>query len=89
MRAVRGLVSGRVQGVFFRKSVQQGCMQAGLEGFAKNLPDGRVEVLLVGSTEQVERGKLIVKRGSPNSEVTGVRWEELAECPQTDGFRTF
>lgn len=44
----RCLISGRVQGVFYRGSAQQRARDAGIAGYARNLPDGRVEVLACG-----------------------------------------
>ena len=46
--ALRFLVAGRVQGVFFRASTRRVAEQLGLAGHAINLPDGRVEVIASG-----------------------------------------
>jgi acylphosphatase len=46
--ARRCLISGRVQGVYYRASAQQRARAAGIGGHARNLPDGRVEVLACG-----------------------------------------
>ena len=89
MKACLGLVSGHVQGVWFRRWVQQECVPEGLRGYAKNLPDGRVEVLLVGDERQLLAGKAIVVQGSPGSRVTGVTWSDLETVPAVDGFKTF
>jgi acylphosphatase len=51
--ARRCLVSGRVQGVFYRASAQQRARAAGIAGHARNLADGRVEVLACGEERQV------------------------------------
>ena len=47
------LVSGRVQGVFYRASAQQRARAAGIAGHARNLPDGRVEVFACGEEQAV------------------------------------
>jgi acylphosphatase len=52
--ARRFYVAGRVQGVFFRASAQQEARRLGLSGWAKNLSDGRVEVLAIGAEELVD-----------------------------------
>lgn len=44
-------VSGRVQGVFFRASTRRMAEALGLTGYARNLPDGRVEVVMCGKPE--------------------------------------
>lgn len=54
-KCAKYLVSGRVQGVYFRASTRQQAQRLGLTGWAKNLPDGRVEVLACGSPEALNR----------------------------------
>jgi len=51
--ARRCLVSGRVQGVYYRVSAQQRARAAGIAGHARNLEDGRVEVLAYGEEPRV------------------------------------
>src|SRR5471030_2130911 len=51
--ARRCLVSGRVQGVYYRASAQQRARVAGIAGHARNLDDGRVEVLAYGDEPRV------------------------------------
>jgi acylphosphatase len=47
-------VTGKVQGVFFRASTKETAVSLGLHGYAKNLPDGQVEVMLQGETKHVQ-----------------------------------
>ena len=54
MKSVRFLVGGKVQGVFFRPSTRERAQALKLRGFARNLPDGRVEVLAIGEDDAVE-----------------------------------
>lgn len=49
----RYLVTGRVQGVFFRASTRHKAVSLGLRGRARNLPDGRVEVIACGPRESL------------------------------------
>ena len=51
---VRALVSGRVQGVFYRATVARRARELGIDGYAENLADGRVEVLACGSPAALE-----------------------------------
>ena len=51
----RVLVSGLVQGVFFRDTCRRVATRAGVAGWVRNLPDGRVEAVFEGATEAVER----------------------------------
>lgn len=48
-------VKGRVQGVWFRASTQDQAKALGLTGWARNLPDGRVEVMACGEKDKVEQ----------------------------------
>lgn len=54
MPAARFLVSGKVQGVFFRASTRERALDLGLNGRATNLPDGRVEVVAEGPAEALD-----------------------------------
>ena len=55
MAATRFYIAGRVQGVFFRASTRAEAERLGISGWALNLDDGRVEVLAVGSAEQIDK----------------------------------
>lgn len=55
MKALRFLVGGKVQGVWFRASTRDRAVALDLRGFARNLPDGRVEVLAIGDDHAVEQ----------------------------------
>lgn len=60
-------VHGRVQGVGFRYSTQHEAQRLGLTGYAKNLDDGSVEVVVCGEVEQVEKLLKWLKDGGPGS----------------------
>ena len=75
-QARRYFVSGIVQGVGFRFFVQREAEKLHIGGFARNLFDGRVEVLAVGSPAQLEAMKRALERGPRFSSVSGVREEE-------------
>jgi acylphosphatase len=80
------LISGRVQGVFYRASAQQEAMRLGLAGEIRNLPDGRVEAVVEGPKERVEEFIEWCKRGPPSAEVEHVRVRWSAARGE---FRTF
>jgi acylphosphatase len=89
MIARRCIVSGRVQGVFYRKSAQSRARELGVRGHARNLVDGRVEVLAVGEPAAVEAFVAWLWEGSSASRVTGVEVEPLdAGAHQPPGFST-
>jgi acylphosphatase len=75
----RLLVSGRVQGVFYRDSCRRAADAAGVAGSAANLEDGRVEVVLEGGPHAVEQMIAWCRRGTNYAEVTGV--EVIEEDP--------
>ena len=68
----RSFVSGRVQGVFYRATCVRKAQSLGLTGFARNLGDGRVEVLACGEQAAVEQFVEWLWVGSPASKVTDV-----------------
>lgn len=70
-------VSGRVQGVYFRQSTQQQAEALGLDGWVRNLADGRVEVLFEGEPEAVEAFGEWLWRGPERAEVSAVEVEEV------------
>jgi len=84
--ARRFLVSGRVQGVFFRASTRQQALRLGLVGHAKNLPDGRVEVIAVGEAAALEALAQWLWQGPPAAEVRDV---ELVSLDQESDIQTF
>ena len=70
-------VSGRVQGVFFRASTRQRAIELGVTGHARNLADGRVEVLAVGPPDAVQALCDWLWQGPPSAHVTGVDAEAV------------
>ncbi len=75
MTAARFLVTGKVQGVFFRASTRIEADRLGLDGYARNLPDGRVEVLAVGAEGAVQQLAQWLRHGPPQARVETVERE--------------
>jgi len=75
------LVLGRVQGVFFRENTQRKAKKLGVNGWIKNLSDGKVEAVFEGDKKSV--GKIIswAKRGPILARVEGIdiEWQEYIE----------
>jgi acylphosphatase len=78
-------VSGRVQGVFYRGAAAARARELGILGYARNLPDGRVEVLAYGEPAAVTVFVEWLWEGSSASRVTAVQIETLAECDRPPG----
>ena len=76
--ARRCLVAGRVQGVFYRASTRQRAVESGVTGYARNLADGRVEVLACGEPAAVRALCDWLWTGSPASQVASVEIEEIS-----------
>jgi acylphosphatase len=71
-------VSGKVQGVYFRAFTVEHAKRLGLRGFARNLPDGRVEVIACGTKEHVALFYAFLQQGPSRAKVTDVSYEEIA-----------
>jgi acylphosphatase len=84
----RCFVSGRVQGVFYRATCVRQALALGITGYARNLADGRVEVLACGAESAVREFTAWLWEGSPASKVTAVACEpaDPAEVPSASGF---
>ena len=67
--SVRLLVTGKVQGVYFRFNMQQVAMKNSVVGWVRNLPDGNVEALLEGNKEDVNQVVQWSKDGPENARV--------------------
>ena len=82
LTARRCFVSGRVQGVFFRATTATRARELGLDGYAINLPDGRVEVLAVGEAQAVDTLAQWLWQGSAMSEVSAVECQSVDELDE-------
>jgi len=81
------LVSGRVQGVFFRQETQELAIRLKVTGWIRNTHDGRVEAVFEGEKENVERLVEFCRKGPPYARVTKVEatWENYVG--EFQGFR--
>ena len=86
IRRVRAIVSGKVQGVFYRKSTVDEAQQRSLSGWVKNLADGRVEFVAEGKSEAVESLIEWAKNGPPFARVSGIELFEETPIGDKNGF---
>lgn len=85
-RRARVVVSGRVQGVFFRATCAERARELGLGGSVRNLPDGSVEAVFEGPEDAVDAMVGWCRTGPPLARVDRV--EVVSEEPVGDvGFR--
>ena len=78
-------VSGTVQGVFYRASTRDAARDAGVDGWVKNLPDGRVEAVFEGDREAVESMIKWCHTGSERANVEDVE-VSFEEPEKIEGF---
>ena len=78
MRVLKAKVYGKVQGVWFRKFIQESAREIEIVGIIKNLDDGTVSVNASGEIENLRKFKQWLKTGSPNSIVDKIdySWED-------------
>lgn len=81
MYQARLLITGKVQGVFYRASCQEIAQRLGLNGWVKNLSDGNVEALAQGEKEKIENLIAWCKKGPPGAVVSNldVNWETVVK----------
>ncbi len=72
------IITGRVQGVFFRDYTRENAMKLGLTGWVKNLADGNVEVVVEGEEDKIDMLIELLKKGPPAARVKDVKviWQK-------------
>lgn len=80
------IISGRVQGVSYRATTREAAQKLGLTGYARNLSDGRVEVVAEGDGEALVALEQWCRNGPPTAKVESI---ETSHEPATNEFRDF
>lgn len=81
------IITGKVQGVFYRKFVSQAMMKKQYKGYIQNLNDGTVEVVAEVFDDEFDMFMGILKEGSPLSSVDDIQYEIIHNAEfMTDGF---
>lgn len=83
MKRYRVRVSGTVQGVGYRANVRSRAERAGLAGWVRNLPDGRVEAEVEGAEAAVENLLTWMREGPRGARVTGLERDEIDPLRET------
>jgi len=73
MPTIHLIVSGKVQGVFFRATAKDVADEIGITGWVKNAEDGNVEAMAKGTQEQLQKFIDWCKKGPPKAVVTDVK----------------
>jgi len=79
------LISGHVQGVFFRKTTKQKADELGITGWVRNTDDGNVEIHAEGSPEVLEQFQSWCRKGPPAARIDQVQSMDVPE----EGFTSF
>lgn len=87
MQTKKALIKGKVQGVGFRASTKRVADKLGVKGYAKNLADGRVEVVMQASEKKIQKMLSFLEKGPVIARVEGV---EVMDAKEQDhkAFRT-
>ncbi|MBB5767058.1 acylphosphatase [Xanthomonas euroxanthea] len=87
MQAAHFIVTGVVQGVWFRAATRERAVALGLRGHARNLPDGSVEVVAAGTDSALDALETWLWQGPPAARVAAVTRMPCAQ-PPTEEFVT-
>jgi acylphosphatase len=85
MRTRKLLISGQVQGVFFRNFIIEKAKEFDMKGFCRNMDDGSVEVVIEGKDESVEHMIRECRKGPPHARVDSIKIEDMPH----QGFDSF
>jgi acylphosphatase len=80
------IISGRVQGVFFRAETQQAALRLGVCGWVRNRPEGTVEAVFEGDSQLVEKAIEWCWKGSPMARVADVKVQMQDYTGEFDDF---
>jgi acylphosphatase len=78
MQTVSIIISGKVQGVFFRQSTKEKAISLGITGIVKNLPDGNVYIIASGTAAQLKTLIDWCRQGPARAKVTSIKTQEIA-----------
>ena len=86
VKAVRLLISGKVQGVFYRYTARKVASRLDIRGWVKNLPGGEVEAVAAGTPAAIEAFIAWCREGPPGARVADVEVAELPSPPDYEDF---
>ena len=77
LKTVSIIVSGKVQGVFYRQSTKEKARELNITGEVQNLRDNSVSIIATGTAEELDQLVEWCRTGPPRARVTGVITQEL------------
>jgi len=85
MKTLRIYITGTVQGVMFRKYIEEQANKIGVRGFVRNTSDGRVEAVIEGTDDKVLEMLEVCKTGTAHTMVRNIESHEI----KNQGFEGF
>lgn len=79
MKNYKFIISGKVQGVYYRVNIKNNALKHSLKGYVKNLPDGTVEAAVTCNEKDLELFESILHQGSKTSNVLDIKKDEIGE----------
>lgn len=86
MKRINVIISGNVQGVFFRANTKDRADKLGLKGYVRNLPDGSVEAVFEGKESDIKKILEFCRKGPPGAKVENVEVKEETYKGEFDSF---
>ena len=86
MKSYKFIVNGKVQGVYYRKTIKENASKSNFNGYIKNLPNGTVEAVVTCENSRVDTFISILKKGSMYSKVIDIK-QSTCEEVYTQGFK--
>lgn len=83
---IHAIISGKVQGVFYRHGTRLKAQELGLTGWVKNLDNGNVELTACGNPESIHHLITWLHQGPPRAKVNDVQWKEI-DIQNFDNFK--
>jgi len=74
---IKAIISGKVQGVFFRDSALKKAQELQLTGWVTNTREGKVELRACGEQDHISELTDWLWQGPPSAEVSNVQWQEI------------
>lgn len=85
MKSIHLIVSGKVQGVFFRDNTRKKAEELGIKGYAKNLQNGTVEIIVEGDEEKINELIDFIKKGPGIARVKDIKLKHK----KPENFKSF
>ena len=85
-KTVHAVISGRVQGVFFRMETRRAAERLGVNGWVRNCPDGTVEAVFEAESEKVDQMLEWCKKGPPMASVLDVKIDKKKYAGEFEAF---